>query len=115
MTGLPSLGTQKIDIIRPGTTIDPYGNTIPDWATAVTRFVSGCQVQPFVGDETRTAGRDTVTTAWQLFAPASVDLSPLDRVVHDGLTYEVDGEISRWSTPWGVPAFIQARLRRVIG
>jgi hypothetical protein len=92
------LGQQVITVRRASTTEDDYGNSEPDWETAATTTVSGCNVQALTGAE-QTVGRDTIVSRWQVFAPPSADVTGTDRVEWAGDTYEVDGEVQRMDFP----------------
>ena len=113
MTGI-LLGAQTVVTVRPGSFKDSYGNDTPDWGNAIRTTVRGCSLQPLAGAELLPVGRDAVETSWQLIAPPG-DLQATDRIESDGVTYEVDGEVQRWFTPWGTLDHIQAHLKVVRG
>lgn len=104
-----TLGAHTVTVVRATTTEDSYGNPVRNWGAASQSAVSGCSVQPVEGDE-QTVGRNTVVSRWRLYAPPSTDLLASDRVVYDGDTYEVDGEVQRWDFP--PLSHITALLRR---
>lgn len=66
------------------------GRQVRDWANA-TRTSHAAAVQPLTGRE-NTAGRQVTYTTRNLHCDAYVPLRAVDRVEHDGKTYEVEGE-----------------------
>lgn len=92
------LGPHTVVILRATVTEDAHGNPIRNWGSATETTVTGCSVQPIVGDEA-TVGRDTIVSRWTLYAPDGVDLVASDRVRYDGAVYDVDGEVQRWGFP----------------
>ncbi len=89
------LGPHTITRLRATVTgEDANGNPVLTWPTTGPT-VTGCSVQPVQGNEV-TVGRETVVTRWQLYAPATADITATDRVIHAGDTYEVDGEVQTW-------------------
>jgi hypothetical protein len=93
------LGPHTVTVLHPTTdTDDGYGNASPDWDTAQQSSVTGCSVQPIPGTE-NLLDRDTIVSRWQMYAPDGTDLLATDRVVFDGDTYDVDGEVQRWGFP----------------
>lgn len=105
-----TLGPHTITVLhRPSSTSDDFGNPTYDWDAATTTDVSGCSVQPLVGQEV-TVGRETVVSRWQVWAPSDTGVSSVDRVVFNGDTYEVDGEVQAWLfTPLGHVTFLMRR------
>jgi hypothetical protein len=109
---LPSFATQTITVIRPAWT-DDHGTSVPDWNDASEHTITGCSLQPVAAVE-QVLNRDAVTTTWQLFAPASADVTATDRVrAPDGAVYEVTGAVRVWDT--GVLDHVDAMLSRVEG
>lgn len=107
-----NLGAHTITVVRPGTKPVDYGTgTQPDWTVppATRTTVTGCSVQPAPASEF-TIDRDTFTTRWQVYAPSSIDVSPLDRIEWQGDTYEVDGDPLRWD--FGSLSHVVLTLRR---
>ncbi len=106
------LGSHTITVLRATSTEDAYGNQTPTWPTTGTT-VTGCSVQPDTQSlriSEVTVGRQTVVSRWQMYAPIGTDIIATDRVVHDGDTYEVDGEVQTWDHVALPHKF--ARLRR---
>jgi hypothetical protein len=109
-----------ITIRTPGETTDAYGNTVPDWDTATTRTAAAyvrpqsTSVRP-AGNEHVEVGRDVSERSWQVHTNDSA-ITVTDRIVWDGVTYEVDGDPLRWvSAPGGRLSFTKVQLRRVDG
>ncbi|WP_326792050.1 hypothetical protein OHA79_09620 [Streptomyces sp. NBC_00841] len=108
---------QSVTILRAPLVIDKYGNpsSVRDWARATTTVVNGVSVQPSAGTEID-ADRQTVISGWRLFTRTGVDIDllPTDRVVSDGVTAEVDGEVARFRLS-GRVHHVEAQLKRVTG
>jgi hypothetical protein len=87
-----------------------YGNSKPNWAAAASAdFVvhwSTKSVTEVVGDEARTITRG------KIFGGPDLDLEATDRVVFDGDTYDVDGDVMR-SYRQGQLHHVRAMLRRI--
>lgn len=105
-----SFKNQTITVIRPAWIVD-RGDLVPDWDNATEHQISGCRVQPAAGDEVH-GNRDAIANRWHLYAPPNADIDSLDRVRHQGVTYEVEGDIRRWPSPTGALANTQATLER---
>lgn len=94
---------------------DPYGNVTPGWGTPVTLAVHGW-APPSAGKEPFEAGRDVVAWDLDLYAPAGTTVHPHDRLVVDGLEYEVVGyEEDYTKGPWQWPAGVRINLQRTEG
>lgn len=110
-----TLGAETIEIRRAElTSADRFGNFRRDWSNATSATVTGCSVQPFQATES-TVDREFASTHMLLFAPWGTDLLATDRVVHNGQTYEVDGEPGQWRDDQGAGDHIEASLKRVTG
>lgn len=114
---LPSWASDVVTVVRAPVVVDRYNNEVRDWDNATRATVGGCSVQPLdsSGGLAITPGRDAVVTRWRLFAPDGVDLLPTDRIGWQGVDYEVDGDLERWSSPSGGLAHAEVLLRRVEG
>lgn len=87
-----------------------YGNQSRNWAAATsTDFVvhwSTKAVDEVIGDEPRTVTRG------KIFGGPDLDLLATDRVLFDGDTYEVDGDVMN-SYRQGQLHHVRAMLRRI--
>lgn len=73
---------------------DGYGNLRRDWAhTEDVEYPA--EVQPLSAAED-VSDQDRLETRWRLWLYPKADLVPTDRVVWDGQTYEVIGDIEVW-------------------
>lgn len=89
-----------------------YGNEI---ATFTDQVISGAVWQPGQTSEA-TQGAEETTADARCYLPAGTAVSPLDRIVRAGETFEVQGERSDWTSPWtSVRAPVMVRVRRVQG
>lgn len=105
---------QVVTRLRAPLGTDEYGNRARAWEDAATAELAGFSVQPLGGEE-ETTDRQTVVTRAQLWGPSGTDLESTDRVVAEGVTYEIDGPVHRWPAPGGGEHHINANLRKVVG
>jgi hypothetical protein len=105
---LGSLLVQAVTVRRnAAATTDAEGNTTRPAASDQTyRGRLGQQVTV----ETLTGGPRTEQTSWLLYLPAGAVIGPQDRVVVDGVTYEVDGQPYRALDGAGAEHHVEARL-----
>lgn len=101
-----------VTIRRPGAGTDRYGDTGPDWTSATDVDTTGWLAQLDDGEDF--ANRDAYTSTWRLFLRPAETLSAGDRVISDGVTFEVDGPPQHARTPTGIH-HIEATLRAVVG
>lgn len=91
--------------------VDALGN---DSYTTAEEPLPGCSLQRESTDED-TDDKAQAETMANLYAPAGTDLSSVDAVIHDGVTYEVHGDPADWSSPTGRLDHVHARLKVVTG
>lgn len=97
--------------IRPGTTTNDYGDTIPDYANPTTSSLPVMIEQRRAVEEG--GSRDATITTLVLFTN-ELGIDALDRFVWAAATFEVDGE------PWvvyspGGPHHTEVTIKRVEG
>ncbi|MGW1059352.1 phage head completion protein [Micromonospora rubida] len=106
----------QIAIITPVRVDDGYGNEVLSYDTAegaTTREVRA-YVRPAPASED-VVDRNAVTAAWQVHTN-DLTVTALERVVYDGLTYDIDGQPNTWRViPGGRPGHSKFLLRRVDG
>jgi hypothetical protein len=91
---------------------DPHGNPEDSWADPVAVKVYG------YGPRTASTepGGTQVIVGLTVYAPKSLQVSPRDQFVVDGLRYDVDGELGDWTNgPFGFEPGIEFNLKRVEG
>ncbi|GAA3781172.1 phage head completion protein [Micromonospora maritima] len=88
----------------------PYGNEERDWDNPE-QATWPAEVQPVSSTEDVVNQQQTVTR-WRLIVGPSADLVATDRVVWDGATYEIDGDVERWKRR-NVLHHLEAVLMRV--
>lgn len=102
----------RIDVQRATPTTDRYGNTVAGaWSTHLADVPA--VVQPADTSE-NVIDRDSVVTRYRLFCGPDVDIVPTDRVVWNGTTFDVDGDVEQHSRK-GVPHHLEAYLRSTSG
>lgn len=109
-----SFATQTVTRVRAAVTTDAYGNRVLNWdSPGVSRApIDGCRVQPVDSSE-YTIDSERITTRWWWRGPYDADLTGLDRIEHDGLTFSVDGDVTRHRSPTGFLDHAECFLRRV--
>lgn len=111
-----------ITILTPGSTTDAYGNTVTDWTSPAIR-TAAAYVRPIstslrpTGNEHVDEGRDVSERAWQAHTNDQA-VTVFERVVFDGVTYEIDGDPLIWkpgNVPGGRLGFTKLLMRKVDG
>jgi hypothetical protein len=93
---------------------DAHGNPIETFAAPVT--VPGCAFDPGASQEVYEPGRNPVTVAPRVFAPAGTVVTARSRVTVRGQVYLVDGDPAVWRNPYtGWQPGIVVTLGRVDG
>ena len=108
---------ETITILTAATTTDAYGNTVADWTSPASRTAAAYVRPVATADEHTDDRRDVSDRRWQVHTNDQA-VTAFDRIVHDGVTYEVDGEPLIWkpgSVPGGRLGFTKLLLRRVDG
>lgn len=111
-----SFGRKTVTRLR-ATTVVERGDTVRSWANPSTLDIVGCVFQPIPSEEIQRdrTNRDAVIRRWRLVTPPGADINEHDRVSADGVVYEVDGFIQRWTGPTGALAHDEIELKRVDG
>jgi hypothetical protein len=110
-----ALGAQQLIRVRASEVTDGrHGGRARDWKTADTEVIIGCNVQPFATAES-TLQAAYVADRLRVFAPPGTDLLPTDRVIYDGVTFEVDGSAQRWHDFSGQEHHIELVIKRLAG
>lgn len=89
MTSIIGLFCHEVSLLRATTVDDRYGNAAKDWTTP-RRRTSRARVAQRISEEIGD-GREGRRSTWICYLPAGTDVTALDRVVWDGLTFEVKG------------------------
>lgn len=92
-----------IEVIKPVAVLDEYSGEVTRWSfenaepvTLDIRF----GVAPNAQQESPVPGRNPIYSGYTLLAPIGHGIEPEDRVIVRGETYEVDGEIGDWISPF---------------
>lgn len=102
--------------LRPQTSTDPHNPVAAvDWSLApVEATLTDCRFQPVSTSEDLRL-REGVEVNARLMGPLDIDLTNQDRIVFDGLTYEVVGDPLKHRGPIGNAAHTEILLRRFDG
>lgn len=109
---LDTLLTQTVTLVRAGSTTNRYGDAEKNWATATRTTAKG-----WVSQQSHAEDRDqreAQVSGWVLFLAADADVTGLDRVELNDLTFEVDGPPLPAYRPQGLHHY-EVPLRRVEG
>ena len=71
-----------------------------DWTTPTETTVPCLGFSPGGSSEVSTEWRVAVSTQPTVYLPTGTDITPADRVVVRGVTYEVDGDPADWRSPF---------------
>lgn len=109
---------ETVTILAAGLSEDPYsGEFISSWEWAPTEtVVTGVGVEPRPSSEPTQEARNAVTSGFTLYLPTGTAISPDNRVVVRGGTYEVLGEPAEWVNPFtGWAPGIVVQVQKVEG
>lgn len=107
--------SEHITILTPGTTTNRYGDAVDDWENATSRTVCATCF-PLTTAENNDKRSTTITGLGLLFrTECPPELAHTCRVVARGETWEVDGDIADWRSPWGWRPGHTVNLKRVTG
>lgn len=101
----------SVTVIRPAEK-SVRGSTVPDWDNATTHVVDRVQVTAASTQQERDGRVVNVADGRTLRAMYDADVQPGDRVVYEGETYEVDGEVFHSKSPTGRVSSTRCALRR---
>ena len=107
---------ERVEVLRPGSDVDRYGDTLVDWSTvSAASVLTGCAVAPATSAENND-GRSAVVDVVDVYAAVGADVLPSDRLVIRGLVYEVVGSPEVWRSPFsGWEAGVKITARKVDG
>lgn len=93
---------ETVTVLTAGTTTDPYsGETVPSWDETPTSVdVAGVGVEPRPSGEPLQDARNQVTSGFTLYFPPGATVTPQNRVIVRGGTYDVLGEPAEWVNPF---------------
>lgn len=93
---------ETVQVLTAGTVMDPYsGDPSPSWNAVPTSVdVAGVGVEPRPSGEPLQDARNQVTSGFTLYFPPTATLTPQNRVIVRGATYDVLGEPSVWVSPF---------------
>jgi hypothetical protein len=106
---LPSFCTDTITRERAPFKVE-RGAKMRDWSGDIDALSIGlCSVQD--ASTGRNFGRaENTTTVKRLYAPPNADIQAGDRITHEGVRYEIDGDPAPWKSPTGRVSSLQANL-----
>lgn len=105
---------QSVTRLRPGTKTE-RGSEVPDWNNPDSKVVNGCSVQPAATSLSQDGRVLGILDGLTVYMPPTADVRSGDRIVYDGNTYTINGEIRNWPSPTGAVAHIQLNLERWSG
>ena len=106
-----SFMNQQVTVIRPQT-VEKRGVAVTTWDGAPTHTLERCQVtgsttsREFEGRVVQVSDRKTLRALYD------ADVQPGDRIVVDGVTYEIDGEVVKTASPTGRVSSTRCQLVR---
>lgn len=109
---LAGLLVHDVTVLTPAAEADRYGGTVKRWDTATSSTVKG-----WVSQQSRSEnldGREAQVSGWVLFLHPDATITGKDRVVWEGITFEVDGPPNPASSPRGLHHY-EVPLRVVDG
>ncbi len=105
-----AFATDRVTILVPDLTTDPYGNSLPNWSSVTSTTVVG-MVEPISVQEDQGAGRDQSVARYRVWLPHGTNVTAQSRLQWQGLTLEVDGPPQlRADSTTGLPIEVTAYL-----
>lgn len=110
---LPSFAHERVTVVRPGSK-SSRGTTVPDWANAQRRVITGCLVQT-PNTTMDMDGRQQTALLGTLFAPPRADLRAGDRIewadpMGVAHAFAIVGVPMPWTSPTGRVSHVQATI-----
>lgn len=106
---LPSFCNDDVVRIR-AAQVNQRGTIVLDWSDVQQVTISGCSVQPSSTSRDFDGRTTQVTDRWDLYAPPGSDLRAGDRIVWNGIAFEIDGAPMPWKSPTGSVSHVLAHL-----
>lgn len=100
-----------VTVVRPGVKTS-RGTTVRDWDNTTLHVLQNVHVTAASTQQDRDGREVNVTDMRTLRAPYIADVQPGDRVVWNGVTYEVDGEVFHSKSPTGRVSSTRCTLAR---
>lgn len=97
------LGSDSFYVVRAVFVVDSVDlSEHEDWANATQTLVTSANVQPFpvstISSKEENRDRSFEQTLLRIYAPAATDVRYTDRILFDGVTYDVFGNPNEWRT-----------------
>lgn len=106
---------EEVTILTPTETTNRYGDTVYGW-DAPNETAAIAIAYPTSSSEDNDKRTALISGLTLLFPdPCPPELTHICRVVARGETWEVDGDMGDWRSPWGWQPGHQVNLRRVAG
>ncbi len=109
---LTSLLVHDVTILTPAEDTDRYGNTVKNWDNATPTTVKGWVSQSSQTEDSD--HREAQVSEWRLFLHPNASITGADRVVWEGITFEVVGPANPAWSPAG-RHHLEVPLRVVAG
>lgn len=90
---------------------DAYGQEI---YTETQTVIPQCSLQPASTTE-KLGEQDIVVGLMKLYCPTGYAFQSVDRIICNGITYEIDGDPMPWNDFFGNPDHVELMLRRSEG
>jgi len=109
-------GNTTLTRLRWSYTADVYGDP-QRLGTPASTVLVGCSVSPRMSSDLTEPGRNGIMVGLTVYTPASADIdAATDQIVYRGDTYDIDGDVGRWESPYGSRiGGLEFSLRRAIG
>ena len=85
----------SVSVLTPGSKVDRYGNTLPDWDTATSTTIRGrfeFLLSDAVSLREKTVGRDDAVSTWRFYTNDAINMR--QRLVWGTRTFDIDGEVA---------------------
>ena len=91
------------------------GATVPDWNNVTELVINGCSIQPASTSLSQDGRIQGIAEGLTAYIPIDADVVAGDRIIFDGKTYTINGELKVWKSPTGNMSNMQLQLERWSG
>ena len=100
----------SVTVLRPATK-QSRGSTVLDYGTGATsHVVNNCMITGLSSMQDRDGRVLQVSDRFTLRAPYGADIKAGDRIIHDGVTYEIEGDPRSTKSPTGRVSNVRCEL-----
>lgn len=109
------IGSTTITRLRWSYAADAYGD-MQRTGTPASSDIRGCTVNPRSSSDVTEPARQGIVVGYTVLAPASAVIDAVtDQIGYNGDTYDIEGDVGAWSSPYSKINGIEFGIRRAVG